>query len=56
MLDNLPKAVIDAIYKRFPDDAIQILQEIAYDNMNGCYFFTRWGMYIGIEEDGYIHT
>lgn len=50
----LPKVIVDAILKRWPDQAGEILPTVrqAYDH----YYFERWGMYVGIEYDGYIHT
>ena len=48
--------VIKAVREAFPKDAISILHDVKWDGLNGCYFFERWGMYVGIEKDGYIHT
>ena len=48
--------IVDAIIKAWPDQAVEILGELKYDHLNGCYFLNRWGMYVGIEENGYIHT
>lgn len=46
-----------AIVKAFPNDAGEILAELKWDCLNGCFFFQRWGMYVGVEAvDGYIHT
>ena len=51
------KAIVDeAIRKAFPKDAEEIIKEVRWDALQGCYFFNRWGMYVGIEPDGYIHT
>lgn len=48
--------VIAAVKKAFPDQADLILAETKWDSLNGCYYFIRWGMFVGIEEDGYIHS
>ena len=50
----IPRAVIDAIIKAWPDQAVEILQELKFNRDH--YFINRWGMYVGIEFDGYIHT
>ena len=52
--DLIPRAVIDAIIKAWPDQAVEILSQLQF---SGDHFsFTRWGMYVGVEFDGYIHT
>lgn len=50
----IPDAVRDSIIKTWPDQAVAILEQIrpARDH----WYFTRWGMYVGVEYDGYIHT
>ena len=50
----IPRAVIDAIIKAWPDQAIEILRDLRFAGDH--YSFTRWGMYVGVEFDGYIHT
>ena len=52
--DNIPDAVIDAIVKAFPNDALDILKTLRFAGDHYC--FTKWGMYVGVEFDGYIHT
>lgn len=52
----IPLAVMQAVEKRWPKEALEILQSLQYDSLNDNWYFTRWGMYIGIESDGYIHT
>src|SRR6266851_10209958 len=47
-------AVVDALIKAWPEQAVEILEQLNYDSMNGCYYFSRWGMYVGVEYDGYI--
>jgi hypothetical protein len=52
--------VIKALKAAFPSDTHSIrnniLNDVKWDSLNGCYYFQRWGMYVGVEEDGYIHT
>ena len=50
----VPVAVIKAIIKAWPDQAVEILSEIRFAGDH--YSFNRWGMYVGVEYDGYIHT
>lgn len=47
------KVVTDAIKNAFKD-AGAILPTLRYAGDH--YSFTRWGMYVGVEPDGYIHT
>lgn len=54
--EQLPAVAIENVINSFTDQAEEILKSIKYDYMNRCWFFTRWGMYIGIEADGYIHS
>lgn len=53
--------VIAAIRKSFSKDDVEdirtgILAQVQWDHLNGCYYFNRWGMYVGVERDGHIHT
>lgn len=50
--DVLVKAVTDA----FPDQAEEILKTVWWSGITGCWLFQRWGMTIGVEPDGYIHS
>lgn len=52
----LPEVAINSVRARYPKEADEILPTVRYDCCNGCWFFERWGMYVGIEKDGYIHT
>lgn len=47
---------VDAIIRAWPDQAVEIFAQLQHDGLSGCYFFTRWGLYVGVEYDGYIHT
>ncbi len=50
----IPDTVSSAIKKSFPDQSSDILDTLrwSYDHFS----FNRWGMYVGVELDGYIHT
>ena len=55
--DFIPRAVIDSILKGFePADAVEILRELKYDSLGNYFYFTRHGMFYGVEHDGYMHT
>ena len=53
---EVTEVVIASVKKSFPTECDEIIPTIRWDSLNRCYFFQRWGMYIGIEEDGYIHS
>ena len=46
--------VTDAIRKAFPVEHGKILTTLR--KASDHYSFQRWGMYVGVEPDGYIHT
>ena len=48
------KVVCAAIQKAFPAEAYKILPTLRGGGDH--YSFVRWGMYVGVEPDGYIHT
>ena len=50
----IPKKVIDSIIKAWPDQAVEIFKDLRFAGDH--YSFNRWGMYVGVEFDGYIHT
>lgn len=45
-----------AVEQAFPKDAEDILKGVRWDSLYGCWTFNRWGMLVGIEEDGTIHS
>lgn len=51
---TIPEPVRAAIEAAWPDQAHDILRQIR--RASDHYFFNRWGMYVGVEDDGYIHT
>ena len=57
---ELPPAVRAAI-ERYASrhegvNAAELLAALAWDSICGCYYFTREGMFHGVELDGHIHT
>lgn len=56
-LSIVPTVVIEAIKKAFPKESEDILESLRYHGgIDKMYFFVRWGMFVGVELDGYIHT
>lgn len=58
-----PQAVIDAIRQAFGSrdgqlmgQAEDIIKNLRYYPGDDLWGFTRWGMFVGVERDGYIHT
>lgn len=52
----IPEAVETALRQAWPDQADDILADLKWQALDGFFFFTRWGMFVGVETDGYIHT
>ena len=50
------QTVADAVGRAFPNDATEVLREMRWDGICGCWMIERWGMWIGIETDGYVHS
>jgi hypothetical protein len=55
-INLVPEVVYEAIFKAWPDQATEVVEQLGYDSLNGNWHFNRWGMYVGVEDDGYIHT
>jgi len=60
---KIPKAVQKAIHpskvafgKTGVSREVPLLPKLAWDSINGCYYFTANGIYYGVELDGCIHT
>ena len=53
---HAPPAVLDAIRVCFPANEQEILRELRYHYGEDMFSFNRWGMFVGVERDGYIHT
>ena len=50
-------AVIETIINSWPDQAAAILKDLRYHGDFDRYWsFIRWGLFVGIEEDGYAHS
>jgi hypothetical protein len=46
--------IVVSIYRSFPRQADEILHTLRWSSDH--YSFVRWGMYVGIETDGHIHS
>lgn len=55
---ELPEKVAFALYKAWPDQLDAIMRDIRRSGIGSdvYYGFNRWGMFVGVEPDGYIHT
>ena len=45
---------VEAVMRAWPDQADEIFAQ--WKKSSDHYYFTRWGMYVGVEYDGYIHS
>lgn len=45
-----------AVESAWPHEASTILHEMKWDGLAGCWLVERYGMTIGIERDGYVHS
>lgn len=52
----IPEIVIEAIKKAFEKSYKEIIPALKWDSICGCYLFQKYGMTIGVELDGYIHS
>jgi hypothetical protein len=48
--------VINSIRNSFPNQAEQILKDLKYDCIMGCWYFTLNSIFVGVESDGYVHS
>jgi hypothetical protein len=53
---GMGEVVVEAIVKAWPEQAAEILPAMERNHFGGHWYFNRWGMYVGVEDDGYIHT
>ena len=51
-----PLPVLRAMRRKHGKEADKYIQQLRWDGMNKCWFYTYAGMYLGVEEDGYIHS
>lgn len=45
-----------AVMRAWPQEAGAILRDMRWDGLAGCWLVERYGMTIGIERDGYVHS
>ena len=50
------QTVADSLRRAFPHDHEEVLREMRWDGLCGCWMIERWHMWIGIERDGYVHS
>lgn len=55
---EIPEAIVESIKRAFPKEADEILAEIEFNGLkfDPYFYFNRWGMFVGVELDGHIHT
>lgn len=51
-----PDAVLRAMRRKHGATADTYIAMLRWDSLNGCWFYTLNGMYLGVEPDGYIHS
>lgn len=51
-----PDAVLRAMRRKHGATADTYIAMLRWDGLNGCWFYTLNGMYLGVEPDGYIHS
>ena len=58
--DTVPQPITDvvaqAIRRSFPKECEDILKTLHWNAFGRHFYFERWGMYVGVETDGYIHS
>lgn len=52
----LPDAVILAMRRKHGAQADSFISALQWDGLNGCWCYEHAGMYLGVEQDGYIHS
>ena len=50
------ETVRQAVWDAWPQEGAAILREMTWDGLNGCWMIERYGISIGIETDGYVHS
>jgi hypothetical protein len=53
---QVEQVVVDSIRNGFQEHSDDILQDLQFDSIMGCYYFYRGRIFYGIECDGYCHT
>jgi len=54
--NQAPAEVLESIINSFPENCEAILKELLYHPGDDYWSFVRWGIFVGIERDGYIHS
>jgi hypothetical protein len=54
-LSPLPK-VKESIMEAFPKDGDEIMKDLMFHFRDNYWSFKRWGCFVGVEQDGYIHS
>lgn len=54
--EPIPPVVRDKLRIAFPDEIEEILKTLRWSHTNGCFYFIRWGLFVGVETDGFIHS
>ena len=52
----LSHVVVHAVAGAFPRDTMSILHDLRWNSLEGYWYFRRWGMHVGVETDGFIHS
>ncbi len=52
----VPDVVLQAIRHAFPKSAEQVIRDMRWSGIDGCWLVQLHGMTVGIETDGYIHS
>jgi hypothetical protein len=57
VMETEPKreTVREAVEKAFPNNP-EVLEEMQWDCIMGCWTVWKWNMMLGIETDGYVHS
>lgn len=45
-----------ALQSAFPDQWEKVLKDMRWSSIDGCWYYDLYGMTVGIETDGYIHS
>lgn len=48
--------VKEAVLRAFPNNGEDVLKNMRWSSIDGCWYYDLHGMTVGIETDGYIHS
>lgn len=62
--EKIPEPVLEGIrryvsqHNLTTNQHVELLgpKSLKWDSLNGCYYFMRHGMYLGVELDGHVHS